>query len=66
MAYANAFAVKIGSHGRADAIEWLQDTLRPSACPHGYFALKDAEYPKEARDAVLELILRPHRKAPVP
>ncbi|MBI3184894.1 MAG: tetratricopeptide repeat protein [Myxococcales bacterium] len=52
--------VKVGADGRAVAVESVEDTLDdPIIAAHVYFALKDAEYPKQKRDPVFEFDLKP-------
>jgi len=55
--------VSVGDDGRAVAVDTVEDSVKdPLVAGHAYFALKDAQYPKQRREPVFEFELRPSRK----
>lgn len=55
--------VKVTKEGKVGLVEQLEDTVGdPLIAGHVYFALKDAEYPKQKREPVFEFELSPPKK----
>jgi tetratricopeptide (TPR) repeat protein len=55
--------VTVGDDGRASAVDMVEDSVKdPLVAGHAYLALKDAQYPKQRREPVFELELKPPRK----
>ncbi len=57
------FRVRIDKAGKVLGVDALEDTVGdPFIAGHVYFALRDAEYPKQKREPVFEFDLKPPKK----
>lgn len=57
------YRVRIDKAGKVVGVDSLEDTIGdPYISAHVYFALNDAEYPKQKRDPVFEFELKPPRR----